>query len=53
MTQAIHVTAGNHRGPASERGLEQFGTPSCATEALLGDPVSGAQTRFRLEPGQL
>jgi hypothetical protein len=39
VTQAIHVTAGNHRGPASERGLEQFGTPPCATEALLDSLV--------------
>src|SRR5262249_52772074 len=33
--RAIHVTCGNHAGPRSERGLEQYDTPPCAIEALL------------------
>src|SRR5262249_23940449 len=35
MSQAIHVTAGNHAGPKSQRGLERYLTPSCAVEALV------------------
>jgi hypothetical protein len=31
----IHVTAGNHCGPRSERGAERYETPACAVEALL------------------
>src|SRR5215831_9816204 len=31
----IHVTAGNHAGPKSARGLEQYATPPCAVEALV------------------
>jgi hypothetical protein len=33
--QAIHVTAGNHSGPRSMRGLERYRTPPCAVEALI------------------
>jgi hypothetical protein len=33
---AIHTTAGNHAGPRSQRGFEQYETPPCAVEALLG-----------------
>jgi hypothetical protein len=35
MNRPIHVTAGNHSGPHSTRGLEQYETPACAVEALL------------------
>jgi hypothetical protein len=35
MSHAIHVTAGNHAGPKSQRGLEIYQTPACAVEALL------------------
>src|SRR5262245_52331052 len=35
MSQAIHVTAGNHSGPRKSRGLDQYPTPPCAVEALL------------------
>src|SRR5215831_2639730 len=35
MSRAIHATFGNHSGPRSERGLEQYDTPPCAIEALL------------------
>jgi hypothetical protein len=35
MSRAIHATFGNHAGPRAERGLEQYDTPPCATEALL------------------
>jgi len=35
MPQAIHVTAGNHAAPKSQRGLDQYETPPCAIEALL------------------
>lgn len=35
MPQPIHVTAGNHAGPRSQRGLDRYETPTCAIEALL------------------
>ena len=35
MSQAIHVTGGNHAGPRSQRGAEQYATAPCAVEALL------------------
>jgi hypothetical protein len=35
MSRAIHTTAGNHCGPRSQRGAEQYPTPACATEAVL------------------
>jgi hypothetical protein len=31
----IHVTGGNHAGPRSQRGAEEYPTPACAVEALL------------------
>jgi hypothetical protein len=34
-TRPIHATAGNHAGPRSKRGFEQYPTPPCTTEALL------------------
>jgi hypothetical protein len=34
-SRAIHTTAGNHSGPRSQRGFEQYPTPPCTTEALL------------------
>jgi hypothetical protein len=33
--QAIHVSCGNHCGPRSSRGAEQYETPACTVEALL------------------
>jgi hypothetical protein len=35
MSVPIHVTAGNHAGPKSQRGLERYLTPACAVEALV------------------
>jgi len=35
VSQAIHVTAGNHRGPCSTRGLESYRTPPGVTEPLI------------------
>jgi hypothetical protein len=35
MSLPIHVTAGNHCGPRSQRGAKEYPTPSCAVEALL------------------
>src|SRR5262245_27058146 len=33
--RAINTTCGNHAGPRSQRGAEQYETPACAVEALL------------------
>ena len=35
MSLPIHVTAGNHAGPRSQRGAEEYATPACAVDALL------------------
>jgi hypothetical protein len=35
VSQAIHVTAGNHCGPRSTRGLELYRTPPGVTEPLI------------------
>jgi hypothetical protein len=35
MTLAIHNTCGNHAGPKSARGLEQYLTPRCAIDPLI------------------
>jgi hypothetical protein len=34
-SQAIHVTAGNHAAPKSQRGLDSYKTPRCAVEPLI------------------
>jgi hypothetical protein len=35
MSMAIHVTAGNHAAPKSQRGLDSYKTPRCAIEPLI------------------
>ena len=35
MSVPIHVTGGNHCGPRSQRGAEEYPTPACAVEAIL------------------
>ena len=35
MSLPIHMTGGNHAGPRSQRGAEEYPTPACAVETLL------------------
>src|SRR5690348_2603870 len=35
MTQAIHMTGGNHAGPRSKRGLESYKTAAPAVDAMV------------------
>jgi hypothetical protein len=47
MNRPIHVTVGNHSGPHSTRGLEQYETPPCAIEALLQiDSTTGSADHY-------